>query len=48
MKTNQEIALSAVASFIGIVFFGSAVEKTTETGIIKEGFASGEVIGHNN
>ncbi len=44
VKTNQAIALSAVGSFIGMVFFGSAVAKTIGTGIITEGFASGEVI----
>jgi PiT family inorganic phosphate transporter len=44
LKTNQAIALSAVGSFIGMVFFGSAVATTIGTGIITEGFASGEVI----
>ena len=44
VKTNQAIALSAIGSFIGMVFFGSAVAKTIGTGIIAEGFASGEVI----
>ncbi len=44
VKTNQAIALSAIGSFIGMVFFGSAVAKTIGTGIITEGFASGEVI----
>ena len=44
VKTNQAIALSALGSFIGMVFFGSAVAKTIGTGIITEGFASGEVI----
>ena len=44
VKTNQAIALSAVGSFIGMVFFGSAVAVTIGTGIITEGFASGEVI----
>ena len=44
VKTNQAIALSAIGSFIGMVFFGSAVAVTIGTGIITEGFASGEVI----
>jgi PiT family inorganic phosphate transporter len=44
VKTNQAIALSALGSFIGMVFFGSAVAVTIGTGIITEGFASGEVI----
>ncbi len=44
VKTNQAIALSAIGSFIGMVFFGSAVAITIGTGIITEGFASGEVI----
>lgn len=44
VKSNQAIALSAVGSFIGMVFFGSAVAVTIGTGIITEGFASGEVI----
>jgi PiT family inorganic phosphate transporter len=44
VKTNQAIALSAVGSFIGMVFFGSAVAVTIGTGIVTEGFASGEVI----
>jgi len=44
VKTNQAIALSAMGSFIGMVFFGSAVAVTIGTGIITEGFASGEVI----
>lgn len=44
VKTNQAIVLSAVGSFIGMVFFGSAVAVTIGTGIITEGFASGEVI----
>jgi phosphate/sulfate permease len=44
VKTNQAIALSAIGSFIGMVFFGSAVATTIGTGIITEGFASGEVI----
>lgn len=44
VKTNQAIALSALGSFIGMAFFGSAVAKTIGTGIISEGFASGEVI----
>jgi PiT family inorganic phosphate transporter len=44
VKTNQAIALSAIGSFIGMVFFGSAVAKTIGTGIITEGYASGELI----
>ena len=44
VKTNQAIALSAIGSFIGMVFFGSAVAVTIGTGIITEGFASGEII----
>jgi PiT family inorganic phosphate transporter len=44
VKTNQAIVLSAIGSFIGMVFFGSAVAVTIGTGIIIEGFASGEVI----
>jgi len=44
VKTNQAIVLSAIGSFIGMVFFGSAVAVTIGTGIITEGFASGEVI----
>ena len=44
VKTNQAIALSAIGSFIGMVFFGSAVAITIGTGIITEGFASGEVV----
>ncbi len=44
VKTNQAIALSALGSFIGMVFFGSAVAVTIGTGIVTEGFASGEVI----
>jgi PiT family inorganic phosphate transporter len=44
VKTNQAIALSALGSFIGMVFFGSAVAVTIGTGIITEGFASGEII----
>jgi PiT family inorganic phosphate transporter len=44
VKTNQAIALSAIGSFIGMVFFGSAVAKTIGTGIISQGFASGEVL----
>jgi PiT family inorganic phosphate transporter len=44
VKTNQAIALSAIGSFIGMVFFGSAVAVTIGTGIITEGFASGEVL----
>lgn len=44
VKSNQAIALSAVGSLIGMTVFGSAVAKTIGTGIIEEGFASGEVI----
>jgi len=44
VKTNQAIVLSAIGSFIGMVFFGSAVAVTIGTGIITEGFASGEII----
>jgi len=44
VKTNQAILLSTVGSLIGMTLFGSAVAKTIGTGIITEGFASGEVI----
>jgi len=44
VKTNQAIVLSAIGSFVGMVFFGSAVAVTIGTGIVTEGFASGEVI----
>ena len=44
VKSNQAIAISAVGSFIGMVFFGSAVATTIGTGIIATDFASGEVI----
>jgi PiT family inorganic phosphate transporter len=44
VKTNQAIVLSSVGSLIGMTVFGSAVAKTIGTGIIREGFASGEVI----
>ncbi len=44
VKTNQAILLSTVGSLIGMTVFGSAVAKTIGTGIITEGFASGEVI----
>ncbi len=44
VKSNQAIALSAIGSFIGMTVFGSAVAKTIGTGIITEGYASGEVI----
>ncbi len=44
VKTNQAIVLSAIGSLIGMVFLGSAVAVTIGTGIITEGFASGEVI----
>jgi len=44
VKTNQAILISTVGSLIGMTIFGSAVAKTIGTGIITEGFASGEVI----
>ncbi len=44
VKSNQAILLSTVGSLIGMTVFGSAVAKTIGTGIITEGFASGEVI----
>jgi PiT family inorganic phosphate transporter len=44
VKTNQAIVLSSIGSLIGMTVFGSAVAKTIGTGIITEGFASGEVI----
>jgi len=44
VKTNQAIVISTVGSLIGMTIFGSAVAKTIGTGIITEGFASGEVI----
>jgi len=44
VKTNQAILISTVGSLIGMTVFGSAVAKTIGTGIITEGFASGEVI----
>lgn len=44
VKTNHAILLSTVGSLIGMTIFGSAVAKTIGTGIITEGFASGEVI----
>ena len=44
VKTNHAILLSTVGSLIGMTVFGSAVAKTIGTGIITEGFASGEVI----
>jgi PiT family inorganic phosphate transporter len=44
VKTNQAIILSTIGSLIGMTVFGSAVAKTIGTGIITEGFASGEVI----
>lgn len=44
VKTNRAILLSTVGSLIGMTVFGSAVAKTIGTGIITEGFASGEVI----
>ena len=44
VKTNHAIILSTIGSLIGMTVFGSAVAKTIGTGIITEGFASGEVI----
>ena len=44
VKSNRAILLSTVGSLIGMTIFGSAVAKTIGTGIITEGFASGEVI----
>jgi len=44
VKSNQAILISTVGSLIGMTVFGSAVAKTIGTGIITEGFASGEVI----
>ena len=44
VKSNRAIILSTVGSLIGMTIFGSAVAKTIGTGIITEGFASGEVI----
>jgi len=44
VKSNQAIAISTIGSLIGMTVFGSAVAKTIGTGIITEGFASGEVI----
>lgn len=44
VKSNQAILISTVGSLIGMTLFGSAVAKTIGTGIITEGFASGEVI----
>jgi PiT family inorganic phosphate transporter len=44
VKTNQAIVISTIGSLIGMTIFGSAVAKTIGTGIITEGFASGEVI----
>ena len=44
VKSNRAIILSTIGSLIGMIFFGSAVAKTIGTGIISEGFASGEVI----
>ncbi len=44
VKSNQAIVISTVGSLIGMTVFGSAVAKTIGTGIITEGFASGEVI----
>ena len=44
VKTNRAILISTVGSLIGMTVFGSAVAKTIGTGIVSEGFASGEVI----
>jgi PiT family inorganic phosphate transporter len=44
VKTNQAIVISTVGSLIGMTIFGSAVAQTIGTGIITEGFASGEII----
>ncbi len=44
VKSNQAIVISVIGSLIGMTVFGSAVAKTIGTGIIAEGFASGEVI----
>ena len=44
VKTNHAIILSTIGSLIGMTVFGSAVAKTIGTGIITEGFASGEVV----
>jgi len=44
VKSNQAILISTVGSLIGMTVFGSAVAKTIGTGIITEGYASGEVI----
>lgn len=44
VKTNRAILISTVGSLIGMTIFGSAVAKTIGTGIVTEGFASGEVI----
>jgi PiT family inorganic phosphate transporter len=44
VKTNQAILISTVGSLIGMTVFGSAVAETIGTGIITEGFASGEII----
>ncbi|MCW4015084.1 MAG: inorganic phosphate transporter [Candidatus Bathyarchaeota archaeon] len=44
VKSNRAILISTVGSLIGMTIFGSAVAKTIGTGIITEGFASGEVI----
>jgi PiT family inorganic phosphate transporter len=44
VKSNQAILISTVGSLIGMTLFGSAVAKTIGTGIITEGYASGEVI----
>jgi PiT family inorganic phosphate transporter len=44
VKTNHAIILSTIGSLIGMTMFGSAVAKTIGTGIITEGFASGEVV----
>ena len=44
VKSNRAILLSTVGSLIGMTVFGSAVAITIGTGIITEGFASGEII----
>ena len=44
VKSNRAILISTVGSLIGMTIFGSAVAKTIGTGIVTEGFASGEVI----
>jgi len=44
VKTTHAIIISTIGSLIGMTVFGSAVAKTIGTGIITEGFASGEII----